>query len=321
MTIEAPATPRPKRRWWRQWWRTARDRFGAAARAFRGRVPERKPFTLKRLGNEFPEIDQLSERAPDAVDELATVYLRAQRFLDERDQVMVVMMIRDLVETCLRIQRPQGGADDPVMGLLAKRTAAVTEFVDEQADHTTRRHYAQGLYLGTAISVAVLAIVGIGAVGVINAFESLGGGKRLSGSDYFSLRDSLVCIGGGAAGAAVSVLLRLSNIERIDYKTITRRTAAYRIVLGWFFAAALLFLVKGGIVTLFTDPTSALLQTPLPQGQSGAELTAKSWFFWGGLGFLAGFNERWVPNIVTRSVSKKTASEPQGEETPARENR
>jgi len=43
----------------------------------------------------------------------------------------------------------------------------------------------------------------------------------------------------------VSVLLRLQNIERVDYKTVTRRTAAYRIVLGWFFAAALLFLVKG----------------------------------------------------------------------------
>ena len=128
-----------------------------------------------------------------------------------------------------------------------------------------------------------------------------------------------MCIGGGAAGAAVSVLLRLQNIERVDYKTVTRRTAAYRIVLGWFFAAALLFLVKGGILTLFTDPTSALLNPPLPQGQSARELTVKSWFFWGGLGFLAGFNERWVRNLVTRPESERPAPETRGPERPAPE--
>jgi len=172
MTIEAPTARRPKRRWWRTAW----DRFGAAARAFRGPVPEREPFTLKRLSDEIPEIVQLSERAPDAVDELETVYLRAQRFLDERDQITVVTMIRDLVDTYRQIPPPQPGAD-PVVERLAKRTAVVTEFVEERAEHTARRHYAQGLYVGTAISVGVLALVGLAAVGVINAFVSLAGGK------------------------------------------------------------------------------------------------------------------------------------------------
>jgi hypothetical protein len=202
------------------------------------------------------------------------------------------------------------------MALLRKKTAEATEIVEERAERTARRHYAQGLYLGTAISVGVLALVGLAAVVVDNMFVSLAGGKGLGVSDYLSLRDSLVCLGGGAAGAALSVLLRLQNIEHLDYRTVTRLTAAYRIVLGWFFAGALLFLVKGGIITLFTDPTSALLATPLPQGQSASVLTVESWFFWGGLGFLAGFNERWVRSLVSRDESETSAPQTPRPQTP-----
>jgi hypothetical protein len=65
-------------------------------------------------------------------------------------------------------------------------------------------------------------------------------------------------------------------------------------VLGWFFAAAVLTLVKGGILTLLPEP-KASNGTP-----ATLEQTAQAWFFWAGVGILAGINERWARDLVTR---------------------
>jgi hypothetical protein len=83
------------------------------------------------------------------------------------------------------------------------------------------------------------------------------------------LRDTLVCVGGGAAGAVVSVLLRLNRIEHLDYQSIDRGAAAYRIALGWFFTAAFLFLVKGGLAGVFTARSNRLSRA----GAVGPSLT------------------------------------------------
>ncbi len=135
-------------------------------------------------------------------------------------------------------------------------------------------------------------------MGVVALFGRIAGHGwgSLDTGEYWSLRDSLVCIGGGAAGAVVSVLLRLSHVEHLDYRTIDRGAAIYRVAIGWFFAAALLFLIKGGIVTIFTDPSAKLIDG----SDTSLREQITSWFWWGGLGFLAGFNERWARNLLSR---------------------
>lgn len=114
-------------------------------------------------------------------------------------------------------------------------------------------------------------------------------------AEFTSLRDILVCLGGGAIGAAVSVLLRLHR-DKFAYDTVNNGAAVYRIMLGWLFAAAILFLIKGGIVTVFAVPTD----DPAP------------FFFWGALGFLAGFNERWATNLISREPA---STEPENTNT------
>jgi hypothetical protein len=129
-----------------------------------------------------------------------------------------------------------------------------------------------------------------------------------------ALRDVLVAVGGGAAGAAVSVLLRLSQQADLEFESIAEGAARYRIILGWFFAVALLILVKGGIAANLINDPSAVLDEPGAPGSAWVS----SWFFWAGIGLLAGFNERWVTNIITRNPRAGAAAMP-AEPVPTKE--
>lgn len=120
-----------------------------------------------------------------------------------------------------------------------------------------------------------------------------------------ALYQTLVAIGGGAAGATVSVLLRdVKSIGEIDDSSLAR-AAIIRVALGWFFAAAVVFLVRGEILSVIKAPA-----------EGGFNIA--QWFFWGGVGFLAGFNERWVRHLITRSPETKAppAEKPKAPEEP-----
>jgi hypothetical protein len=229
---------------------------------------------------------------PGPVGELNKAYLEAQLYLRGRDLDTCLEMIRSTVHVAE--DKPEN-----TQQMLEKEAGRVKRFLNERAEQTARRLYATGLYLGVAISAVVLTAVALIAIAVIRLFLSLRGDNQEIPSETLSaLRDVLVCIGGGAAGAVVSTILRVSNTDRIDYRVVTLRTAAFRIVLGWLFAAALLFLIDGSIVTVFK----------VPDDDTGV----KSFFFWGGVGFLGGFNEVWARNLVTRSGS---APDPGGSRT------
>lgn len=113
----------------------------------------------------------------------------------------------------------------------------------------------------------------------------------------------MTCVGGGAIGAAISVMLRISHRQHLDYEAILAGAARWRILLGWAFALAVLACVKGGIIAVFVDPTAAVLAT-IAAGQQPTEAAqVTSWFFWGSIGILAGFNERWATSLLSRATS------------------
>ena len=90
-----------------------------------------------------------------------------------------------------------------------------------------------------------------------------------------------VCFIAGGIGAVVSVLMRMSsNRFRVDYevgRVTIRRLGSFRPVIGCVFGLALYFLFR-----------SRIPRTDLPRDQS------TTFFFFGILAFLAGFNERWT---------------------------
>ena len=259
--------------------------------------------------------------APTEMTQLESTYLRAQQFLDARDWKTVRVLIESAVSTALSIRDGSADADtsppdrEPIRRILRARARETRTLFDRSAERTARRRYARGLYGGVGLTLVLLVLLGVVAPRVVLSFSALRGrSPTVSDGEYLALRDTLVCIGGGAAGAVVSVVIRLRHVKRMDYTVVSRWAAAYRVVLGWFFATAVLFLIKGGILTIFTDPTAALLDE-VTAGDEVSGLTVKSWFFWGGLGFLAGFNERWARNLLAREDHEEsTESEEAGDD-------
>jgi hypothetical protein len=112
----------------------------------------------------------------------------------------------------------------------------------------------------------------------------------------------------GGIGAVVSVLMRMSSKKfQVDFevgRSTIRRLGSFRPFIGAVFGVALYFLFLSGI-----------LRMTLP---SDAKTT---FFFFGILAFLAGFNERWTnvlfgqaERTVATSLGGGTAPNPEQEE-------
>lgn len=263
------------------------------------------PVSLRATATVGPDalvtLDQYAElwaHAPAPMSRLEQTYLRCQRFLAGPDRHLCQALITSAVDAGADVARTTQGDDGPdqaaVEQLLDSRAVDAEEFLERRAERDARRRYAFGLLVGVVATMLLLVLVGRLTEPVVG---SLTGADGLDRAEYWSLRDTLTCLGGGALGAVLSVLLAMRN-RRMDYETVTRGAAAFRIIIGWLFAAALLFLVKGGTITLFDDPTAPLIAGNPPD--AGA-IEVRSFFFWGGLGFLAGFNERWVRNLIVRT--------------------
>jgi hypothetical protein len=237
-------------------------------------------------------LDRLWRHCPRGMATLEEAYLRGQCYLPQRDWELCRHTIVAELSTALRLPADAGPAATTILAPLAGR---MCEFVDRAAEKWARRLYARGLIGGVLASMVVLAVVGGGALPLISLYHKLATGHAArSTGEVVAVRDAVACILGGSAGAVVSVLFRLRRIRWLDYEVMDGRTAWYRIVTGWFFALGVLFLVKGGIITVFHDPSSTL------ESSGTASDWVSSWFFWGGVGFLAGLNEAWTKNLFSR---------------------
>jgi hypothetical protein len=169
---------------------------------------------------------------------------------------------------------------------LKQASDQLCESINSRLDIRARYRLALFLLISTLVAVGIIVAVGFSVLAFIEAQHL---SSSASSAILDTLRDILVCLGGGAAGAATSVVLRLRQIDRLDPDTTGAGTAVFRVALGVLFALALILLLKSGIVDVLKNPEEGVENTPTDVG-----------FFWAGAGLLAGFNERWVGTLMDR---------------------
>ncbi|WP_159600055.1 hypothetical protein [Agromyces humi] len=248
---------------------------------------------------------KVSIAAPKQFNLLSEAYFRAQHVLDHDDAAYICATIADGVEAAAQRLDGKGALDANALEALNARVEFAVVTLRRREGEMARRLYARGLLRGAGWSLAILLVLGIVMYLVMWLWLFWRAGGRSGSVDIppehvDALRDTLVAIAGGAAGACVSVLLRLHRVNNITVEAVNQGTAFYRIALGWFFGAIVVFFIKGGILfgvfpegtaDLSTDATDELLRV-------------SSFFFWGAVGFIAGFNERWATNLITRDPSQ-----------------
>ena len=115
-----------------------------------------------------------------------------------------------------------------------------------------------------------------------------------------------IAFAAGAAGALVSVMERLTSgkleMNHEAGRTINVTLGLMRPFIGALFALALYFFISGDLVSVFQLPDDAQSQR----------------YFFAGIGFLAGFSERFAQDMVAQGKSPLAASAPSAPTTPAR---
>lgn len=232
----------------------------------------------------------VSLAAPLQFGRLDEIHLRGHLVLKTKDLGILDELVGEAIRTtALTVQKAKGAPVD--LTALEDRLRYADDFLQRREGEIARRRYSGGLLLGVGVSLLVLAAIYAIAVSVITLWLGSSSISQIPPEQIDAIRDMLVAVAGGAAGACVSVLLRLHRVQNLTIEAAFGGAAQYRIYLGWFFAAAVVFLLKSGMlsaVIVIPDPTS-----------SPADRVA-SWFFWGAVGFLAGFNERWATNLISR---------------------
>lgn len=295
----------------RSWLTVEIARMQEAARA---RAAARKRATSRRRPIGLLHVDDaqfqkaallVAANAPRQFGRLDEIILRGRFVLRGED----VATLDELVHEAVRIAAIGFGAPGPhatELTALDGRIDYATDFLRRREGEIARRRYARGLLGGVTMTFFLLVVIGAGSTAVITLWRH--GPMPIDQSE--ALRDVLVAVGAGAAGACVSVMLRMHRMHNLTIESAARGAAIYRIFLGWFFAAAVVFFLKSGLLAgIFTVPDDHVA----------------SWFFWGAVGFLAGFNERWATNLISRGPGataegahdRSTPDEPAASKPPA----
>lgn len=272
---------------WLTWLRIQLARIPNAARS---RAAERErdavqeePVGLLRDGDAAFHAAALkvAGSAPRQFGRLDEVLLRGRFVLRGDDIATLDELVREAVRIAAQGFSGTGSHAADITALEARLRYA-DDFLKRREGEIARRKYARGLLGGVGLTFLALGLIGGLGAAVITLWRN--GPIPVDQAD--ALRDVLVAVGAGAAGACVSVLLRMHKMGNLAIEVADGGAARYRIFLGWFFAAAVVFLLKSGLLSaVFT----------IPEGR------VESWFFWGSVGFLAGFNERWATNLISRN--------------------
>ena len=155
----------------------------------------------------------------------------------------------------------------------------------EAAQRTAQSRYWRGTLVGAGI-LALLSLV-VGAI-----FWQLGVDAAYG-----------VALPAGGLGAMISVLQRMSSGKLVlDYEAgrdLLEVFGAVRPFIGAVFGLAVMALLLGGLVPAIEIPTDQMLA------------------FFAGVGFLAGFNERWAQDMLKGSTTQLGGNGAEGEGSPA----
>ena len=231
---------------------------------------------------------------PDAKDvwtKAENLYALAKQFLDHEGIFYVCLELSAIQGDLLTLvdSKPTPEQATTAVLLSQKRIdAARSNFRVGALTRATSR-YLQGMLLGLAVTAPLAILFGL-AVGIFLPWKDL---------VLFATASAIA----GQFGALVSVLTRISgNGLDLDYRAgdrMLRVVGFARPVLGAIFASALYFATVGGIVPL-ESPTE--------------EVTRFAFFI--GIGFIAGFSERYAQDMLSVSP-RQEAAQAEPEATPA----
>ncbi|RKT74363.1 hypothetical protein DFJ66_7708 [Saccharothrix variisporea] len=231
--------------------------------------------------------EALSVVFPEACAKLSELHLQAQcQLLAAASWLCVNDIEQDLLIAQRALAAKYHEGDKTIGKLLDERVRSASRWVADHAHTRATRHYVRGLLQAAGLSYAVLLAVGT----LVTLLWSAVFGSAF-GDGLTAVHHVLVAASGGVGGAVVSILARSTHgIAEADDSSLVR-AARIRVSLGWWFGAVVVFLVEGRVIH-FVYP---------PENVSGVTL----WLFWGAVGFVAGFNERWVRRLISQGPDKK----------------
>ncbi|WP_405542022.1 hypothetical protein OG478_08315 [Streptomyces phaeochromogenes] len=256
------------------------------------------------FGRSFPE-EQLH---------LQSLYGEAQRAFEEKTRQSLRTTVQAVLRNVLRDQRLAGPEPDKYLAAyLEREILRIRVRLDQDGELAVNRGLNSGFALGMVLLIVPL-LVGEKLLGLCDV--------SLKCTDRWSLLGALVCGGAGAFGAVLSVLTRLRNsgdqlmrrpangsreaVPPGQQARVMRRGGVHRVFLGWLLAIAVYLLLGSGLVTVIEIP-AGITDVCAPDGRADSAGTA-FWGFWGAIGFLAGFNERWAYGLVGRGATSRKGS-------------
>ena len=166
----------------------------------------------------------------------------------------------------------------------ARELIQIERYYAQAAEKASRIVYFWGMMVGAVLS----GLIGLGIAAILK------NGGWFDEPHTLATQTFIICFAAGGLGAIVSVLMRMSsNRFGVDYevgRATVRRLGSFRPFIGAVFGMALYFLFQ-----------SELLHTSVPDDPG------TSFFFFGTLAFLAGFNERWT-NVLLGKAEKTLAA-------------
>jgi len=222
------------------------------------------------------------------------LHYKALEFLTPQPRKICMRMIFGVIATLLgtldaraldRQKDKPFGSDPTEVATLERELAQAQAYYRASAQRQAQLEYLLGM-LTAIIPAAVITVIIAVTAGLLD-------------------KPATVAVLGGAIGAVVSVMSRMSSgsieLKPESGKKTIRALGFMRPVIGGIFGAVVYVFLAGGIVEIVTPPTGT------------GELA-----FYGGLGFLSGFSERFANDVIAQGASK-TPPLPDTARSPARQ--
>jgi hypothetical protein len=211
------------------------------------------------------------------------LHYKALEFLTPQPRKICMRMIFGVIATLLgtldqrqldivsgKTDKPFG-SDPEEIKTLERELAQAQAYYRQSAQRQAQLEYLLGMLSFLVLAAVITAIVAI-TTGALDT-------------------PAMLAVLGGATGAVVSVLSRMSSgslkLSPESGKKTIRALGFMRPVIGATFGAVVYLFLDGGIVDVLAPPTT------------GSHLA-----FYAGLGFLSGFSERFAQDVIEQAVPK-----------------